>query len=181
VNSATEDDKAAQVAAIKSFEAKLAARLPGATMVADLRGVPPENVSLDYKGSIEPHYAYVRIHDKLTHATYQSASKINTYSYNPLVASFKLVQMPGCCGVLVSTESQVQIAYRGKGIGTFLQEIKEFLAKRFQVGSMIATVVDGNAAEERILNKTGWIPVYNLVNPKSGNLINVWKKEVVYG
>lgn len=176
----SEYDKAAKAAAIKTFEAKVDALLPGAIMSVVVRGAP-EPSALHIKDSIEPVYVHVQLYDKEQIKTYDDGhGKLVKWTSTPQVANFKLIEMPGCCGVLVSTNSFVQTEYSGRGIGTFLQSVKEWFAVKMQVGLLIATVVNDNKAEERVLNKTGWVPVSSLLNPKTGRLINVWQKEIIH-
>lgn len=90
---------------------------------------------------------------------------------NELIASFTLAQLPGCCGVCVSTAAHVSNSIRGKGLGKYLNNIRIRLAKAFKYGKMICTVIKGNVAQEKILIDNGWKVTDEFVNPKTGNII----------
>lgn len=145
--------------AIKTFAAEVDRLVPGGIMVASF---DPPTRPLYHSGNQS-----ARVDIRIPRGK---------HPYN--ATGFTLAAMPGCCGVLVSTSSFVQEEWRGRGIGTFMQSIKEWIAREFQVGCLLATVVKGNQPEEKLLRKTGWNPVSEFVNPKTGNTINVWKKEL---
>lgn len=141
--------------AIKTFAAEIDRLVPGGIMTA--YPTEPEDKHIDVHVSI----------------SVQEKDKVYPYS----VAGFSLMPMPGCCGILVSTGSFVHESWRGRGIGKLMQTMKEWFARELKVGCLLATVVKGNQPEENLLRKTGWRPVSEFVNPKTGNTINVWKKE----
>lgn len=89
---------------------------------------------------------------------------------------FSLTQLPGCCGVLVSHNMLIHKDYRNKGVGTFLQGIKEEIAKDNGYTSMLATVVESNKAEIHILEKAGWEPESCFINNRTGNTVWYYTK-----
>jgi hypothetical protein len=102
-----------------------------------------------------------------------------TLSRSPLtwgVAHFELSVLPGCGGVLVSHNSWVGYLERGKGIGNLMQDMKLWVAKRLEVGKMIATVVHGNGAEQQLLHKHGWTHGQPFWNPHTNNRVVEWEK-----
>jgi len=96
--------------------------------------------------------------------------------YNYSCASFRLQSLPSCCGVLVSHDSYVVDAWRGKGLGNLMQDMKTWLGETLKIGKMIATVHQGNAAEEHLLRKYGWRPGEPFLNHRSGSTIIEWEK-----
>lgn len=92
------------------------------------------------------------------------------------VVRFSLQQMPGCCGVLISYHTQVYSSYQGKGINTFLQSIKEKIARENGYTSLLATTIEKNEAERHILEKNGWRAVDSFVNSRTGNRVIYYTK-----
>lgn len=148
--------------AIKTFSAEVDRLVPGSIMVAAV---------------YDSNDKVVAVYDGDDKKDYQSAFIAIRTPEHFTIAKFKLVSMPGCCGVLISTDSWVHESWRGRGIGKLMQTMKEWFARELKIGCLLATVVKGNQPEENLLRKTGWRPVSEFVNPKTGNTINVWKKE----
>src|SRR3990172_12791474 len=72
------------------------------------------------------------------------------------VAQFTLSQLPGCCGIAVSTETYVDPNFRRQGLGTMLLQVKEALAREFGFSLLLATVKLSNEAEIACLTKAEW-------------------------
>ena len=89
------------------------------------------------------------------------------------IASFKLVPMPNCCGICVSTQANVHKDYQGKGIGTLLNSIRIDIARYLGYGCLMCTDVERNESQRRILSRNGWKDVYKFVNPRTQNTIFV--------
>jgi hypothetical protein len=106
--------------------------------------------------------------------------KPNTY-YPPSIriSQLKLVELPGCCGVAVSTGLSVSHEYTNKGIGNLMQQIRDYVARRLNYGKIIATVVVGNKSEEHLLKKFGFVSTPEFTNPKTGHRIRLWEKDLV--
>ncbi len=100
-------------------------------------------------------------------------------SFSTIVAKFSLKELPGCCGVLVSFHTHVTERYRGKGINTFLQSIKEDIAGSNGYTLLMATVnIVDNPAEVHVLEKSGWARVDDFTNSRTGNHIGVFTKKI---
>ena len=111
------------------------------------------------------------------HFTIKDA-KPRTYEQHDLIFSFILVEMPGCCAYLISTNSYVGIKYRNKGIGQFMQTLKLKIAKDSGYPFLFATTVSDNTIENHILIKNGWIRTDEGTNSRTRNKIYTWKKEI---
>lgn len=96
--------------------------------------------------------------------------------YDYICASFRLTTLPSCCGVLVSHDTYVVDQWRGKGLAHLMHGMKDWLGGRLRIGKMIATVMDGNAAEEHILQKHGWVRGEPFTNHRTGRSIVQWEK-----
>lgn len=89
------------------------------------------------------------------------------------IAYFKLVDMPGCCGVVVSTGSLIHPAYRCKGLGTLLNTMRIELANELGFGAIICTDKLVNLPQRRILDKNGWFEAAQFNNPNTGNDVSI--------
>jgi GNAT superfamily N-acetyltransferase len=89
------------------------------------------------------------------------------------VARGLIQQMPGCCGLCISTAASVHPSYRGKGIGTLMNEFRIDVARYADYGAMICTDVLHNDAQQKILTKNGWSNIFEFDNPRTGNAIGI--------
>lgn len=89
------------------------------------------------------------------------------------VACWELVQMKNCCGICVSTAAQVRPAYRNKGIGLVLNQIRIDLARAMGYSLLFCTDVVANEPQQKILNANGWKRVHTFLNRGSGNVVGL--------
>jgi GNAT superfamily N-acetyltransferase len=95
------------------------------------------------------------------------------------MATFTLKEMINCCGILVSTRTEVSNDYRGKGLAQELMLLKEELARQYGYSCMMATVnMTGNPAEVHILEKFGWKCVNDFNNSRTKNKVGVFVKNL---
>lgn len=92
------------------------------------------------------------------------------------IVTFSLKELPGCCGILVSYNTFVAPRFQGKGINSFLQEIKEDIARENGYTMLMATVTSDNLPEIHILDKYGWKSTTNFRNGRTGNRVLVFTK-----
>lgn len=86
-----------------------------------------------------------------------------------VIAMFSLVCMPGCCGVVISTNCQVSLQYRRRGLGTLLNEMRRQMAYELGYSCMLCTDVIDNIPQQRILR--AWNCIANFTNRRTGNHI----------
>jgi hypothetical protein len=72
------------------------------------------------------------------------------------IFEFTLRQFSGCAQFLESLHTFIPDEFRRKGIGTYLQSIKEEIGVEFGSNSLICQVSKLNAVQLRILEKEGW-------------------------
>lgn len=89
------------------------------------------------------------------------------------IAFFRLVQMPGCCGICISTESYVHSKFRKLGVGTVLNLLRIDLAKELGYGLLMCTDVESNEPQQRILKKNGWVKIETFANPRTKNIVAI--------
>jgi len=92
--------------------------------------------------------------------------------YN-LVASMRLYQMPGCCGVAVSSASLVTSTYRRKGINTILNKFRIDLAKHMRYTVLMCTDITSNIGCKKTLTKNGWNDIHQFRNQRTNNTVDV--------
>jgi len=81
------------------------------------------------------------------------------YNY---VAYFTLSGFPLNNQIMLSLNTLVVSAHRGQGIATRLQILKKDIAASVGIKYLMATVNNGNDAEIRTLERSGWAPMQNL-------------------
>lgn len=94
------------------------------------------------------------------------------------ITQFKLVQLPGCCGICISTGVFVHNNYRNKGINSILNNMRIELAKYSGYGILLCTDKDNNDYERKTLNKNDWKDIYSFINPRTNNKLNITIKEL---
>ena len=94
------------------------------------------------------------------------------------VVSFSLKELPGCCGVLVSYNVRVCRELRNKGINSFLQGIRQEIAKHNGYTMLLCTTTSENHQEIHILKKYGWKRAKNFVNARTGNKVLIFTKTI---
>lgn len=121
----------------------------------------------------------IRISDKTSEIRRGKGEK-SFSSYTQDICSFSLIELPGCCGVLVSFHMYIEEKYRGKGIATFLQEIKEDIARENNYTVLLGTVRSDNPIEIHTLEKSGWKKINSFKNHRTYNDVEIWTKEIKY-
>lgn len=89
------------------------------------------------------------------------------------IARFKLICMPGCCGIVISTDACVYSDYRRKGLGTILNNMRRQIAWQFGYTAMICTDVMVNIPQQRILKRNGWNTLFHFVNRRTENAVSM--------
>lgn len=79
---------------------------------------------------------------------------------NRHVAEFTLNSMPGTWEVVISSGAYVNYDYRGKGFGTALNLIRQYMARKMGYKVMMCTDNLDNEPQRKILAKTGWQDIY---------------------
>jgi len=90
-----------------------------------------------------------------------------------VIASFRLTEMPGCCGVVISTGAWTHDEFRKRGIGTALNRFRMAIAKATGYATMICTAID-DGITEKILDKNGWTRAARFVNRRTDNPISIF-------
>ncbi len=89
------------------------------------------------------------------------------------VAMWQLVEMPGCCGICISTGSMVYPRFRKVGIGKLLNLLRKELATVLGYGLLICTDVITNDPQQKILDQNGWKHISSFRNPRTQNVVAI--------
>lgn len=92
-----------------------------------------------------------------------------------VVASVSLVQLPGCCGVVVITDLDSK---KGKGYGEFLSKAALYYAANLGYTLAIATTIVRNKSSNQIAVTLGARQVARFSNHKTKNVVKVWVKHL---
>lgn len=107
---------------------------------------------------------------------FKSSHDIN--SWIRLISEFTLIQMPGCCGMCISTNVKVSERYRNKGLNNILNQMRIDIAKESGYGILICTDIISNTPERATLSRNHWKDIYNFNNPRTKNQIAISIKEL---
>jgi len=95
-----------------------------------------------------------------------------------LVAHFRLSEMPGCCGMLISYNSHIYYDYRRNSLGALLHRYRIQLARRLGYTAIISTDVENNPAQSKILKRHGWKKIWIFTNMRTGHGVLMHCKNV---
>jgi len=95
------------------------------------------------------------------------------YEKNTFKVIFRVgfAELPGCCGVCVSTGTYVHDRYNGKGIGKVLMALKKYIARHMGYTVLLLTEIERSSRNRKIINKTGFTDFFDFLNNRSGNVV----------
>jgi GNAT superfamily N-acetyltransferase len=97
---------------------------------------------------------------------------------NQPISDFKLIAMPHCNGMCISVGSYVDEKFRGKGIGTRLNQFRQDLAKHIGYSVLICTDDSSNEPQKKLLKKNNWQDIFRFKNQISKNMIDISVKNL---
>lgn len=89
------------------------------------------------------------------------------------IARFQLIEFPGCCAFMVSYHSNISDDYRGKGLGLLLNSMRMDIARFLGYSALLCTDLNDNIPQRKILAKNDWKDIFNIVNQRTRNNINI--------
>lgn len=92
---------------------------------------------------------------------------------NDTIASMRMYQLPGCCGVAISSAAWVGLYYRRKGLNTIFNKFRIDLAKHMGYSVLMCSDITSNEPSKKTLVKNGWKDVYQFKNRRSGNVVDL--------
>lgn len=94
------------------------------------------------------------------------------------IASFELALMPGCPNICISYGAWVSNEFRGRGIGTYLHDLRQQIAKYWGCQLMLATDDRDNAHQSKILKRKRWKTLLEFDNYISGHKVALRTKRL---
>ena len=99
----------------------------------------------------------------------------NVYgSGNKRIAWWTLIAQPGCCGTIISTASGVAPEFHKRGIGTFLNLLRQKICIEWGYSLMVATDLTNNKKNRSILDRTGWKQATEFKNSRTSNKVSLY-------
>lgn len=95
-----------------------------------------------------------------------------------MAATWCETDFPSCCGIMISRASRLPGVVQGVGLGTALTALREENARRAGKSFVMATTIESNAAERRILEKREWKELGRFKNARTGNTVLIYGKEL---
>lgn len=140
-------------------------------------GAMDNDIELKYKdeltkvlGSENYHFVNSESNVDKCHGTWYLKVTKHNYPQGQSIAVFKMLRMPGCCGVCISTGSVIfENNFRGKGLGSILNRLRIDMARKAGYGILFCTDVEKNIPQRKILSKNGWSDIYQFNNPRTKN------------
>lgn len=99
--------------------------------------------------------------------------KVVCGKYENMITRWNMIEMPGCCGILISTGVIVEKSFREKGVNTLVNKYRIEMAKALNYGLLLCTDVDHNKAQMKTLNRNKWNKLFSFINPKTKNKVNI--------
>jgi len=89
------------------------------------------------------------------------------------ISSFKLYQLQHCCAIMVSCNVIVKKEYRGKRIGTILNQLRQDIGRLLGYSLVLCTDIEQNKHQRQLLKTNGWTDVYSVVNKRTKNRVYI--------
>lgn len=103
--------------------------------------------------------------------------RYNDKSETP-IAKFKLLQMPGCCGICISTGVATYNDFKKLGINKLLNKFRIDIAKECGYTILMCTDLENNIPERKTLEANGWKDILSFTNFRTGNKLKLTIKEL---
>jgi len=151
--------RAVQLDILAAIEDKL--DLDDLEIRVDMLQIPPHPDTSE-PNSTSFHFELVHIKERA-----EDGSSLN----ESVIALWTLTEMPGCNGIVISTDSFVAYDYRGKGLGTLLNTARIQKSKALGFSVMLCTHNVVNNEQQAILDTNGWRKVFGFINDRTGHVV----------
>lgn len=116
---------------------------------------------------------------RLIQKIFRSPTRIMRSHVDSLDSVFvgEVTSLPGCADVAVS---HAMFCQSGKGRGNAAKAARMRLHQMQELGYMavICTVVEGNVAQEKTLERTGYTKLMSYKSQRTGNTVWLWGREL---
>lgn len=93
------------------------------------------------------------------------------YLGNTVIASWDLYELPHCCAFAVSCKALVDSQYRGKRLGSALNNLRQEICRLLGYSALLCTDIEKNVNQRKLLKTNGWKDIHNLVNKRTQNRV----------
>lgn len=90
-----------------------------------------------------------------------------------VVSQMRTYQLPGCCGICVSSAAHVSPYFRNRGINTILNKFRIEFAKHLGYTVLMCTDISNNKPEKQTLIKNGWKDIHHFINQRTNNGVDI--------
>jgi hypothetical protein len=90
-----------------------------------------------------------------------------------VIATFKLYEMPHCCGIMVSCNAFVGEPFRHKGIGTLMNNLRQDIGRQLGYSVILCTDIETNTYQRQLLKTNGWKDIYSFLNRRTSNQVYI--------
>lgn len=145
---------------------------------SELTGLSPEGFLWAFEKQGQVYLCHKSLKEKGEYGLGAVYSKNDRSETQIPIATFSLYQMPGCCGVVISSHAAVAHKYRKRGLGQFLLKLRKKYAFEHGFRMMLATDKADNAPETHVLSKHGFKQATEFKNKRTGNQVKIWFREL---
>ncbi len=92
---------------------------------------------------------------------------------NAVLATWRMCQLPGCCGVVVSYHAHVLPPFARKGLGKLLNKLRIKLAWEAGYTAMVCTDKRNNEPQQKILAANNWKLVHEFRNRRTTYMVGI--------
>lgn len=100
--------------------------------------------------------------------------KYKIEGHQTIVARTNVESFPKCNGIAIITKVMVMEDYRGRGIGTFVNQFTAYFCRKIGYSVAMCSVRENNMPMRCILAKNGWNENFEFMNKKTGNDVVVY-------
>jgi hypothetical protein len=90
-----------------------------------------------------------------------------------VLSTFKLYQMPHCCGIIVFCNAEVSPKFRNKRVGTTLNTMRMDIGRNLGYSLAFCTDITANAHQGQLLKTNGWRVLTTFKNRRTGNEVHL--------
>lgn len=88
-----------------------------------------------------------------------------------VISTWNLYQLQHCCAFMVSCNVKVEESYRGKRIGTILNQLRQDIGRLLGYSSILCTDIEQNVNQRKLLKTNGWKDIHSVVNKRTNNRV----------
>lgn len=92
---------------------------------------------------------------------------------NKAVVRWNMIEMPGCCGIVIMSDLFVYPGFRQKGVGERTILFAQKVAHRLNYKVMLGTYLRSDLGSQKALTSAKWRELLSFRNRNTGNKVNI--------